>query len=136
MIKQGILHGLLLIGVVASVYVILSGVSGISGSLVGGVPQLLYLLLVGVLGYSYKKKHGKTLSLTDGASNKSLLMYSFGAALGFLAVIPLLFLSGSGNVPDSIGWPTIVFFLLPLGLAVQTIQFAFLFAAGGWFCRN
>jgi hypothetical protein len=95
---------------------------------------LSYMVAVGILGYAWKLKNGKTFSLFDSDANKKLVRYAFGAAIVlvgilFPAVIKLIVSVGPW-------WPLILLFLVPIGLFAQTANFAILVVVGGWFCRK
>ena len=120
--------------IVVTTFFVALTVCGLEKSNAEALAGLVYMLAVGVLGYIWKLKNGKTFSLLDHEANKKLIRYGFGAAIvlvGFM--LPALI-----KIISSIGpwWPLALLLLVPFGLFAQTAGFSTLVAAGGWFCRK
>jgi hypothetical protein len=134
MILRGIIHGLLLIVALAATYFTLIGVFRICSSDALDALGFICLLSIGAFGYFYKRENGQTLNFIDKEAKRSYFGYSFGLALpfvslGFVGIVPELVELGPW-------WPLFLLFLVPFGLAAQTINLAFLMAFGGWFYKK
>ena len=117
-----------------TVYFATLKVFGFEKSNAEALAGLIYMLAVGILGYIWKLKNGRTYSLLDGDGNKKLIHYAFGAAIvlvGIMLLASIKFIVSIGS-----WWPLVLILLVPLGLFAQTLHFTILVMAGGLFCRK
>jgi hypothetical protein len=134
MIKQGFIHCLGVMLLTMTVYFATLKVFDFEKSNAEALAGLIYMLAVGVLGYIWKLKNGRTYSLLDSDGNKKLIHYAFGAAIVLVGMVLL----ASIKFIVSVGpwWPFILLLLVPIGLFAQTVNFTILVMAGGFFCRK
>lgn len=134
MIKKGLIHctGVLLLTL--AVFLIAYRLFALSKPDSEALAGIGYMLTVGFLGYIWKLKNGRTFSVLDPGTNKTLIHYAFGAAIVLVCVtLPLAI-----KIIVSVGswWPLALLFLIPFGLFSQAVNFIILMVVGGWFCRK
>lgn len=132
--KQGFIHCLGIVLIIVTTFFVALKVFGLEESNAEALAGLSYMLAVGALGYIWKLKNGKTISLLDRDANKKLIRYAFGAALVLVGImLPALI-----RIIYPIGpwWPLALLLLIPFGLFAQTASFSVLVVAGGWFCKK
>jgi len=132
-VKKGSAHGIGLIVLVIVVNIICSKFA-LSSKDSGGIAELTYLAAVGLIGFFWKKRNGKTFSLIDGEANKDLFSYSLGAITPLVLVLTVVEFNKISAVGD--WWPLFMLFLIPFGLFSQALNFAAILAMGGWFYKN
>lgn len=132
MIKKGLFHGVgIVLIVMACTYVYGLYVSEDSTE---SLVYLTYMILVGSLGYKWKKKNGVTFSLVSREANNRIFWYSFGAVI---PLVILMFISYFSKIIAIGSWWSLIFLILiPLALGAQALTFATVLTIGGWFCKK
>lgn len=131
---RGILHCSGVMLVTMTIFLVAAKSFGLTKSNTEALTGLSYIFAVGILGYIWKLKNGKTFSFSDYDANKNLLSYSFGAAIVLVGV--MLSIDFKTIVSAGTWWPLALVLLIPLGLFAQTANFSILIVIGGWFCRK
>lgn len=131
---MGVIHCVGVMLLTVAVGFVAWGVFGLEKSDAEALAGLIYMLAVGVLGYIWKLKNGKTFSFHDRDASQKLIRYAFGAAIVLVGIM----LPSAIKEIASVGpwWPFVLLFLVPFFLFAQTANFSILVVVGGWFCRK
>jgi len=134
MIKKGALHGFVVMLIVTGIFLSSEKLFPNSGRYLELGIMLTSITLFGVLGYLWKKEHGKTLSIFGAVANMPLLKYSAGVAiwpvsLNLILMMPTIVEFGPW-------WPLFVLVLIPIAIVSGALSVATVVGVGGWFYKN